>query len=139
MGQLSPLLRCAADTAALPYNAFGDHLVLPEVALEAAAADASRSVPGRKTLVKHKMAFHRARIRQARTPGQLPPQLPPCRQQSRPSCSRKIHTLARHKTLVKHRAVPSSGCCPAGSSPDRAAAPDSPPQPLSHKAAGYTA
>ena len=55
--------RCA-DTAALPYNAFMDHLSLPEVATEATAAEALRTVPGRKTLVKHKMSFHRARIRQ---------------------------------------------------------------------------
>ena len=65
---------CCADTAALPYNAFCDHLDLPEVAIEAAAAEAARSVPGKRILVKHKMSFHRARIRAVRPhgPGHLP-------------------------------------------------------------------
>ena len=59
-----------ADTAALPYDAFGDHMALPEVAVEAAAAEAARSVPGKRILVKHKMSFHRARIRAVRPPDQ---------------------------------------------------------------------
>ena len=69
-------VRLLADTAALPYDAFGDHMALPEVAVEAAAAEAARSVPGKRILVKHKMSFHRARIRAVRPLGPLARFLP---------------------------------------------------------------